>query len=246
LLLLDLGPEASDPDVQEEILLGELGRYRPELLERPRVTVGSKGDITDAPSISTRDGEIPVISAVTGQGMPALVSRLGQLVARARKADAAEPVPGFEESPQETGTRQDGESTENTARDAELEAARSGGRPPSPFVHRPLGEAPVEVTRGPDGTFVVGGRSALRAVALSDLTDDEALDLVQFRLRKLGVERALVRAGVRDGDQVQVGDLAFVYHSDDIFTPEVPGSDGRRNRKQPKGQRRGGRSGSKS
>jgi hypothetical protein len=51
---------------------------------------------------------------------------------------------------------------------------------------------------------------------------------------------------VRDGDLVQVGDLAFVYHSDDTFTPEVPGSDSRRNRKQPKGQRRGGRSGSKS
>jgi GTP-binding protein len=247
LLLLDLGPEASDPDVQEEILLGELGRYRPELLERPRVTVGSKGDIADAGSVSTRDGEIPVISAVTGQGMPALISRLGQLVAHARKADAAEPVPGFEEGPQETGTRQEStESTENTARDDELEAARSGGRPPSPFVHRPLGESPVEVTRGPDGTFVVGGRSALRAVALSDLTDDGALDLVQFRLRKLGVERALVRAGVRDGDQVQVGDLAFVYHSDDTFTPEVAGSDARRNRKLPKGQRRGGRSGSKS
>ena len=88
-------------------------------------------------------------------------------------------------------------------------------------MHRPLGESPVEITRGPDGTFVVGGRQALRAVALSDLTDDDALDLVQARLRRLGVERALVRAGVRDGDQVQVGDLAFTYHPDDL-QPEGP------------------------
>jgi GTP-binding protein len=79
-------------------------------------------------------------------------------------------------------------------------------------------------------------------VALSDLTNDEALDLVQLRLRKLGVERALVRAGVRDGDQVRVGDLEFVYHPDDIFTSEPPDTTRTRNRKgkQTKGTGRGG------
>jgi GTP-binding protein len=244
LLLLDLGPESSLPEVQEEILLGELGRYRPELLDRPRVVVGSKGDIAEAGSASTRLGEIPVISAVTGLGMPALVSRLSELVARARKADEAEPVPGFEEGPEEVGREELRPEKANTE-PVDGDPASSGGRPPSPFVHRPLGESPVEVTRGPDGTFLVGGRSALRAVALSDLTDDEAMDLVQFRLRKLGVERALVRAGVRDGDQVQVGELAFVYHPDEIFSSEPPDADRSRKRKQSKGARRGGR-GSKS
>ena len=43
-------------------------------------------------------------------------------------------------------------------------------------------------------------------MALSDLTDDDAVDYVQGRLRRLGVERALVRAGVRDGDVVHLGD----------------------------------------
>ena len=247
LLLLDLGPESSAPDVQEEILLGELGRYRPELLERPRVVVGSKGDIAEVGPFATKLGEIPVISAVTGLGMPELVSRLSALVTQARKADAAEPVPGFENGPQSDATQDGPTQTEGKQNggtqvaDDDADPARTGGRPASPFVHRPLGESPVEVTRGPDGTFVVGGRSALRAVALSDLTDDEAMDLVQVRLRKLGVERALVRAGVRDGDQVQVGDLAFVYHPDDIFTPDVPDSLARRKRKQTKGARRGGR-----
>jgi hypothetical protein len=61
-------------------------------------------------------------------------------------------------------------------------------------------------------------------------------------LRKLGVERALVRAGVRDGDQVRVGDLEFVYHPDDIFTSEPPDTTRTRNRKgkQTKGTGRGG------
>jgi GTP-binding protein len=80
-------------------------------------------------------------------------------------------------------------------------------------VHRPLPEG-IEIVREADGSFVVLGRSALRAVALSDLTDDQAVAYVQERLRRLGVERALVRAGARDGDVVHLGKLTFTYQSD--------------------------------
>jgi len=38
---------------------------------------------------------------------------------------------------------------------------------------------------------------------------------VQHRLRRLGVERALVRAGVRDGDVVHLGALSFTYRRDE-------------------------------
>ena len=38
-------PTAMPAAEQERILLAELGRYRPELLERPRVVVGSKADV---------------------------------------------------------------------------------------------------------------------------------------------------------------------------------------------------------
>jgi GTPase len=81
-------------------------------------------------------------------------------------------------------------------------------------VHRPLGEG-LEIAREDDGVFVVRGRAALRAVALTDLTDDDALAYVQGRLRNLGVERALVRAGIRDGDTVRLGQLEFTYKRDE-------------------------------
>jgi GTP-binding protein len=55
-----------------------------------------------------------------------------------------------------------------------------------------------------------------RAVALSDLTDPDALAVAQGRLRKLGVDRALARAGAKEGDTVRIGDLAFDY------APEEP------------------------
>ncbi len=45
-VLLDLDPHAEhSPEDQLRILLGELGGYQPELLERPRLVVGSKADL---------------------------------------------------------------------------------------------------------------------------------------------------------------------------------------------------------
>ena len=187
LVLVDLASaEGRSPEDQERVLLDELRRYRPELLERPRLAVGSTADVAPA---GTAGPELR-ISAVTGQGVDALVGRLAATVAEARRA--------------------------------EPEAGRAA------VVHRPAGES-MAVTRADDGSFVVTGRAALRAVALSDLTDDDAVEVVQHRLRRLGVERALVRAGAREGDTVHLGGLTFTYRRDEAVlgaagTDEGPGS----------------------
>jgi GTP-binding protein len=80
-------------------------------------------------------------------------------------------------------------------------------------VHRPAGQG-VLVERDDDGAFVVRGRPAERAVALSDLTNADALAYAQQRLRRLGVDRALSRAGARQGDLVRVGAFEFEYEPD--------------------------------
>jgi GTP-binding protein len=72
----------------------------------------------------------------------------------------------------------------------------------------------VIVERDIDGAFVVRGRPAERAVALSDLTNAQALDYAQNRLRRLGVDRALSRAGAREGDLVRIGAFEFSYEPD--------------------------------
>ena len=193
LVMVDLAPaDGRRPEEQERVLVDELRRYRPELLERPRVVVGSKADLVPAAAPTSGSGPDMRVSAVTRQGIDDLVGRLASAVQQARQA---EPV------------------------------ARTG----TVVVHRPVGESALEVTRGADGSFVVGGRAVLRAVALSDLTDEDAIEVVQGRLRRLGVERALVRHGVREGDTVHLGSLSFTYHHDDTspLTPVVEEGDAR-------------------
>ena len=68
--------------------------------------------------------------------------------------------------------------------------------------------------RNDDGSWEVLGRAARRAVALSDLTDPQALEYAQNRLTQLGVDTALARAGVAPGDEVHIGTCTFEYEED--------------------------------
>jgi GTP-binding protein len=81
-------------------------------------------------------------------------------------------------------------------------------------THRPVPDGFI-VSREDDGSFRVSGRAVERTVALNDVTTDEAADYVQVRLRRLGVDRALVRAGAREGAVVHIGEVSLVWSSDE-------------------------------
>ncbi len=80
-VMLDLNDiEGPDPHEQERILLNELGQYQPDLLDRPRVVVGTKSDS----AIFDWDGM--AISSVTNQGVRELVQKMSELVYQARQS----------------------------------------------------------------------------------------------------------------------------------------------------------------
>jgi len=79
-----------------------------------------------------------------------------------------------------------------------------------------------------EGEYRLTGRSVERVVALNDLTTDEAADYVQGRLRRMGVDRALARAGARDGDTVTIAGLSFTWYRDQ---PEYVGEPAARRRR---------------
>ncbi len=80
-------------------------------------------------------------------------------------------------------------------------------------IHRPEA-AGVIIKRGDDGSWRVLSRQAERAVALSDITNAGALAYAQGRLDRLGVNKALRKAGVAEGDTVRIGTFAFEYQVD--------------------------------
>jgi len=78
-VMLDLEDiEGPPPEEQLRVLLHELGQYQPDLLERPRIVVGTKADS----AIFDWDGM--AISSITNQGVRELVQKLSQLVQQAR------------------------------------------------------------------------------------------------------------------------------------------------------------------
>ena len=176
-VLVDLSPTAGAPPAgQLAVLTAELAAYRPDLLERERLVVGSRADLAPEAGDDAAAGvDLDLrVSAVTGEGIAALTGRLAGAVRAAREAQ----------------------------------------RPLAQFVvHRPVREG-YEVRRE-GGGWVVEGREAVRAVALSDLTRADALAEAQRRLRRLGVDRALARAGAQPGDPVRIGGLVFDYAEDE-------------------------------
>jgi GTP-binding protein len=165
-ILCDLAPvDGRSATEQADVLLDELRRYRPELLARPRVVVGSKSDVTEQSFDGLR------VSAVTGDGLDEFLGRVADLV--------------------------------DEARNAEPEA--------EPFVVLRPEEQGFSVVREGTNEWRVRGRPAERAVALADLTNPDAMVYVQQKLARMGVERALARAGANDGDVVRIGNLELTY-----------------------------------
>ena len=167
-ILVDLAPvDGRSAAEQERVLLGELRRYRPDLLDRPRVVVGNKADVATVPFDGIR------VSAVTHAGLDELLGAVATIVDEARAAE---------------------------------------DEPDAYVVLRPA-EQGFSVVREGTHEWRVRGRPAERAVALADLTNPEAMTYVQQRLARMGVERALARAGAADGDVVRIGEIELTYEA---------------------------------
>jgi GTP-binding protein len=171
-LLLDLASlDGMTPQEQEAALLKELEAYQPELLDRPRLVVGTKND---TPLVRDDEWDGLRMSAVTGEGVRPVVGRLAQLVAGARDAE-----------PERDGF----------------------------VILQPEPEG-VYVERLGENELRVHGKSAERVVALNDVTTPDAVAYIDHRLKRLGVPKALARAGAKEGDVVWIAEFSFEYHPD--------------------------------
>ena len=171
LFLIDLSPTAEfPPERQKQILEKELGSYRAELLDRPRILVGSRSDIADSDVLFKGER----ISAMTSEGLFSLLHRLGDLMEEVRSQSLMKPVR---------------------------------------VLHQPPPED-IKVEKSTENIWEIKDRELVRLTNLNDLGNPEAVDYLQERFKKLGVNRALERARVQEGEIVRIGKLEFQYEED--------------------------------
>ena len=177
--------EGRDPVQDYEVIKRELAEYAEELAARPCVVVGNKCDLPGTEENDARmraaaeaDG-VPYfsVSAATGAGMQPLMLQVGQMVAELRAAAAAELAAG---------------EAEHARYDKVW--ANQRRRRQNAFHIEPEGE----------GVWRISGRTVERMVIQTDWDNDEAIVYLQHRFSRLGIDKALEKAGARNGDEVRI------------------------------------------
>ena len=67
------------------------------------------------------------------------------------------------------------------------------------------------ISRDPDGAFVVTGKKIEKLVAMTRFGDDEGLRRFQLIFKKQGIEDALLAKGIKEGDTVRIRDMEFEF-----------------------------------
>ena len=191
--VLDAAPfdPERDPAHDLAVLRDELRRYQPELLERPQLVVLNKVDLPDGQAAADLYEE-----ELAGEDVLHVSALTGAGLDALRYRLAAL-------------------VREARPTDDEVEAGDE------PVVFRPLQVVDdLAVTREGDGTYVVDGERIRRWVRMLPTDNNDALRYLQGRLKRAGVERMLVEAGARHGDEVVIDDLVFEFEPDPRDLPD--------------------------
>jgi GTP-binding protein len=190
--VLDAAPFDPDRDPVHdlEVLREELRRYEPGLLERPQVVVLNKVDLPDGQAMAEL-----MADGLAGEEVLEVSALTGGGLdpLRYRLAElvrAARPEPG----------------------EVEAEAAH--------VVLRPLQVVDDLRVQLLDRAYHVHGERVQRWVRMLDTTNSEATRFLQGRLKRAGVEKLLIAAGARTGDEVVIDDLVFEFDPDPRDLPD--------------------------
>ena len=99
--------------------------------------------------------------------------------------------------------------------DAAVREMRAAQPPRQGYVRHVAKPDVMKVKRENEAWRVEGDR-AERAVAMTNMDNDEAVERLQKRLIAMGVEKALAEAGAKRGDEVRIGDIAFEFEPEDM------------------------------
>ncbi len=210
--VLDIAPELTqgeDADAQANhaTIERELAAHDPRLAALPRILALSKADLVDE---ERREQELARWRERMGEGVPVILtsSATGLGVAEL-SAELLHRVP----ESQAPGT-------------VEQPAGGAGTQEPPLLEHmvfRPSGPAGFTVERLGEGSFAVRGRGVERLLARYDVDNEDAMDYLEGRLRRIGVIAALQDEGFQPGDEIEIAGVTF-----ELDPAPEPGADARK------------------
>lgn len=180
------GSEGRVPYEDYMAINNELEQYNLRLMERPQIIVANKMDMPDAEEnlneFKTKIAEdIPVFPISA-----VTKTRLRELLLAI--ADKLETTPEF---PLNEILEQEDEDT---------------------VLYKYVVEEPdFEISREPDGTFVLSGAKIERLFTMTNFERDASISRFARQLRAMGVDEALRKRGAKDGDIVRLLDYEFEF-----------------------------------
>lgn len=180
------GSEGRVPYEDYMAINNELEQYNLRLMERPQIIVANKMDMPDAEEnlkeFKTKIAEdIPVFPI-------SAVTKMGLRELLLAIADKLETTPEF---PLNEILEQEDEDT---------------------VLYKYVAEEPdFEITREPDGTFVLSGAKIERLFTMTNFERDASISRFARQLRAMGVDEALRKRGAKDGDIVRLLDYEFEF-----------------------------------
>jgi Obg family GTPase CgtA-like protein len=167
----------------------------------------------------------------------------GESLAQANKAgekDQAQTAGELAAQPQAQGQGEleGGADTEDTLRQNDQLAVAANQPDPGNFerswgLRRQVHGSAFEVKALGGGVFNVQGKDVERMVIQTEWDNPEATDHLQRRLEKIGVERELLAAGAKQGDEVRIANRAFGF-SPYALVEQLPARGGSGRRRTPK------------
>lgn len=72
-------------------------------------------------------------------------------------------------------------------------------------------EEPFQISRDPDGTWIITGEEIEKLFKMTNLDFDESLMRFSRQMRRMGIDDALREKGAKDGDLVSIDDFVFEF-----------------------------------
>lgn len=191
--LVDMSAEDPDQAIERYRQINhELANYDPELLKRPQIVVATKMDLPNAQdNLDHFKKQLAADHTLATQPRIFPISAVthdGVQQLMQLTADLLDQTPAFD----------------SESHDEQLTASYQAAAPEK-------STSDFTISRDDDGTWVLSGDKLERLFKMTDLTHEDSQLRFARQLRHMGVDDALRKAGIKDGDMVRIDKFAFEF-----------------------------------